>query len=315
MIVTDLKYFIRELESLLKHYRIANQNEYKQQREQYSIIKSMHSIEKGMSLNEIKIGFGERKVVALMNRLEKYSESGFDCNHESVQMAMCAIAEYIQWHKDKNVLNKDIEKQYEKLMKVFPHNEKSGGTRKCVKSEILDFDCNEFDKVLYSRRSIRNFSDEEVNSEIIMEAVKRANRCPSACNRQPTKVYIVKSMNARKYLADHLQGTGGFAEKCKCFLIVTGSVAAFNFTENNQWLINAGIFVGTLELTLHSSGIASCVINSPLVRSKNINEMRNLFKIPEDEEIVCFIGIGMYPDEFSVPFSKRLPINKIAKEI
>lgn len=29
MIVTDLKYFIRELESLLKHYRIANQNEYK----------------------------------------------------------------------------------------------------------------------------------------------------------------------------------------------------------------------------------------------------------------------------------------------
>lgn len=176
----------------------------------------MHSIKKGMSLNEIKIGFGERKVVALMNRLEKYSESGFDCNHESVQMAMCAIAEYIQWHKDKNVLNKDIEK----LMKVFPHNEKSGGTRKCVKSEILDFDCNEFDKVLYSRHSIRNFSDEEVNSEIIMEAVKRANRCPSACNRQPTKVYIVKSMNARKYLADLFRVQAVLQRNANAFLLL-----------------------------------------------------------------------------------------------
>lgn len=315
MTITDIKYFFREIESLLKHYKVNTSNVYRQQREQFRIIRFMHSIEKGLSLKEIKPGFGVSKVISLMNRLEDYAQCGFDCSHESVKMAVSAIGEYVQWHKERNILDSEVENRYKKLISVFSETDKSGGAEKFAKSDILNFDAKEFDKVLYSRHSLRNFSGEDVDVETLKEAVDKANRCPSACNRQPTKVYIVKNKKSVQYLSGHLEGTGGFADDCKNFLIVTGNSAAFEFVENNQWIVNAGIFAGTLQLTLHSQGIASCVINSPLVRSKKITQIRNYFSIPENEEIVCFMGVGMYPDEFSAPVSKRFTVDEITKEV
>ncbi|MGN1202537.1 MAG: nitroreductase family protein [Eubacterium sp.] len=313
MTITHLKHLIREIEGLIKHYKINENVCWQEQHEQYRIIKSMHGIEKGLSLNKVKVGFGAPKIISLMKRIEKYCQQGYDCSHEAVRMAMGAIDEYVEWHKEINELNSDIEKEYEILKSTIPNINNIGGTNNFYKADILNFNIDEFNKVLCTRHSIRNFSDEAVDIEKVKKAIDYANKCPSACNRQPTKIYIVNSSKGVKYLAENLQGIGGFADDCKMFLLVTGNVSAFDFVENNQWLVNAGIFVGTLELTLHSRGIASVVIQRPLVRSKKIDELRNWFDIPDNEEIVCIIGLGMYPDEFKVPASARLPLDKITQ--
>lgn len=314
MTVTQLKHFAREIEGIIKHYKINKNACWQEQHEQYRIIKSMHGIEKGLSLNKVKVGFGATKIISLMKRIENYSRQGYDCSHESVRMALGAIDEYVEWHKEKNELNSDVEKEYKILKSTVPDTPDKnsiGGTNSFYKADILNFNIDEFNKVLCSRHSIRNFSDEDVDIEEVKKAIDYANKCPSACNRQPTEIYIVNSSKGVKYLSENLQGIGGFSDDCKMFLLVTGNVSAFDFVENNQWLVNAGIFVGTLELTLHSRGIASVVVQRPLVRSRKINELRNFFTIPDNEEIVCILGLGMYPDEFKAPKSARLPLNKI----
>lgn len=226
-------------------------------------------------------------------------------------MAMGAMGKYIAFHKAKDALNGEVEAFYGKLNGLIPHIKSIGGYEKVYKQDILNFDCEEFNKVIITRHSIRNFSDEKVDIDLVKSAIELAQHCPSACNRQPTKIHIVGSEDGIKYLSKHLQGVGGFADDCKMFLIVTGCVSAFDFVENNQWLVNAGIFVGILELTLHSKGIASCVVQRPLVRSNRIDMLRNYFDIPDNEEIVCVIGMGMYMDEFCVPVSTRLTLDEI----
>lgn len=313
MTKNELKHLFRELENIFRHYSITKSRRWQEQQEQYKIIKSMHTIEKGLSLKNIKIGFGVPKVIDLLNRIEKYYNNGFDCSHESVQMAMGAIDAYAEFHTQHNALNEEIKAKYEKLNTLIKRTKNIGGADKYYKADILNFNAEEFNKVVLSRHSIRNFSEEKVDIDAVKAAIELAKHCPSACNRQPTKIHIVEKEEDIAYLSKRLQGAGGFADDCKMYLVVTGSVSAFGFMENNQWIVSAGIFVGTLELALHSKGIASCVIQRPLVWSKDAVAFREYLNLPDNEELVCMIGLGMYPEEFFAPSSARLPLNDIVK--
>lgn len=72
MTILEAKHFIREFESIFTHYQIHKSKAWLQQREQYRIIKAMHAVEKGLSLKNIKLGFGVPKILALMKRIENY---------------------------------------------------------------------------------------------------------------------------------------------------------------------------------------------------------------------------------------------------
>lgn len=182
------------------------------------------------------------------------------------------------------------------------------------RNHILDFNPEELTKIIETRHSIRDFSEEPIDTNCVKEAIIAANRCPSACNRQSTRVHIVSTVLGKKELENTLDGVGGFADKCSAYLLVTGNISAFEFAENNQWIVNAGIFVGYLVLTLHARGIASCVIQRPLVRNKKIKKTRELFGIKENEEVICILGIGRYPAEFRVPVSQRFSSDNLVVE-
>lgn len=311
MKVADLKYFIRELLTLKKRYEILKSGKWKEAKEQFKIIQSMHSIEKGLSLKEPRVGFGADKVLSLLGRIESYKNCGYDCSHASVQMALKALEEYIEWNRTKGVENDRIIEKFTALRNDVPTSGIEGGTNFFTRDEILDFDAKELTKVIKTRHSMRNFSDEAVDIEKVKQAIEEANLCPSACNRQPTHVHIITGEKELEYMRKNLQGTGGFSEKCSTFLLLTGNVSAFDFNANNHWLVSGGIFAGYLSLTLHARGIAACVIQRTLIRASKTNEMRKALSIPDNEEFICAFGLGMYPEEFRTPKSTRLPIEEL----
>lgn len=311
---TDWIYFVREVQGIIRHYKITKSPEFEEKRMRFFIIKGMHSLEKGLSLEKPRVGFGKKKVQDLLQKLEKYVDAGFDCNDIAIQMAIGALRQYLNWHIEKDALDPEIATGIEHIQRKIAVTYNVGGTVYLTRREIQDFNSDDVSKAIYTRHSVRHFSKEKVDNLSIMEAIKEAEQCPSACNRQPTRVHLFSSEEEKKYLSEHLEGVGGFAENCSAFIIITGSVSAFSFTENNQWLVNAGIFVGYLVLTLHTRGIGSCVIQRPLIRSTELNELRNHFNIPEDEEIVCAIGLGKYPDSFYAPVSARRPVDEIITE-
>ena len=52
-------------------------------------------------------------------------------------------------------------------------------------------------ETILSRKSVRDFSDKEINEEIIDQLMKCAMAAPSAINRQPWEFYVVKSEEAK----------------------------------------------------------------------------------------------------------------------
>lgn len=314
MKLSEAKYTLRRIATIKKNYENSRKKEYDEKRQQFKIIKAMHTIEKGLSLKDVRVGFGVTKALFLMEKIEKYVDDGFDCEHCSIQMAMGAIKKYVEWNGERNALDSNVKAIYERLLSKIVIKEFVGGTLHFSKDQVLDFNAEEFEKLVVSRHSMRHFGEEPVDIENVKQAIKLAQHCPSACNRQPTKVHIISSEKDKGFLTTQLEGVGGFANSCSAFLIITGDVTAFDFNESNQWIVNAGIFTGYLSLTLHSKGIASCVIQRPLVRSKKLIAMREYLRIPDNEEVICAMGIGVYPDEFNVPASTRLPTNEIITE-
>ncbi len=314
MNIHELKFFIREIFALKKHHAIIHDKKHKEEFEQFRIIKSMHSIEKGLSLKAPRTGFGKAKVEELLKRIEEYYNAGFDVSHCSVQMALNATAEYLRWNREKGAPLTGLEEKFAAVGAKIPQVITSGGAVEYEKGTLLDFDATEFEKVVNSRHSVRCFGEEKVDVEKVKEAIFAANRCPSACNRQMTRVHIVSSDDGKRFLSERSQGVGGFAEDCDMFLLITSNISAFDFMENNQWIVSAGIFMGYLTLELHARKIASCVVQRNLIRTQKINEIRDYFKLPNNEEIICSMGIGSYPDKFKVPQSVRLPLEELIQE-
>lgn len=63
----------------------------------------------------------------------------------------------------------------------------------------------EFEKVVRSRHSVRDFSSKEIPNETLTKIVEVAQRTPSWTNSQPWKVYIAKGKALEKIKKSHLQ--------------------------------------------------------------------------------------------------------------
>lgn len=75
-------------------------------------------------------------------------------------------------------------------------------------------------QVLKSRRSIRIFSDAEVEREILDNVIKAAKWAPSACNRQGLRFLFVMDDTLKKTVSRTIPGARPFAHNAPVILIV-----------------------------------------------------------------------------------------------
>lgn len=65
----------------------------------------------------------------------------------------------------------------------------------------------EFKEVLNQRKSVRQFTDEQISKQKLEEIVKLAQKTPTWVNSQPYKVYIATGNTLKEIKAHHLQAT------------------------------------------------------------------------------------------------------------
>ena len=282
------------------------------------MVRNVHSIEKGMCLQQPRLLYGMKKIGFLMQITDEYLNAGYDKNRDELKMVCGALNSYVNFHKERGCENADLEN-----IRAF--------AGKLCKAIAAETDCTEYggyikieraanekpstlDALLENRHSIRDFSDTPVEETLIRQAVQKANRCPSACNRQTTSVYILDKDKLAQ-MKQWLSGIGGFAENVDKFLLITGRTSAFNGGEVYQHIVNAGIFAGTLTLCLSELGIGSCVVQRPLLSSPTWRKFAKANNIPGDEEIVCMMAIGIPKEKCMVPVSHRLQEAKIVRKL
>lgn len=301
-----LLYFAKCILGAYKYLINQRYGEVKYDIEAAELLRNTHSIEKGLSIANPRLGFGHEKQQQMMNQIILLEKSSSLIHNDICKMALGALEEYINFHT--NVGYKD---DFIKLLSKFliehhdsQHTQKWGGTQILNRQE-LSFNIAEIEHFFMTRHSIRDFSEEPVNEDILRKALELAQQSPSACNRQAVRIYVLGD-EQRKVLLKQLNGIGGFAESVSRYVLITAKTSFYRLNEENQYIVSASMYAAYCSLTLHLYGMGACIIQREVNWNKNWENLKRLCKIAKDEQAICLLAIGNLKKNCRVPVSHRI---------
>lgn len=267
------------------------------------ITMSYHGIEKGLALREPRTAFGAQAIELLLSRLDRYLDHAGP--GPVVSAALNALDEYWAFNVDRGhedpALRRRLDGLHERADRQANHG--LGGTKAVTKAQIHQAGKMDLTSFFASRSSIRNFSAEPVDESLVRDAVRMAQKTPSVCNRQSSRVWMLTSEQRRQDALRVQGGSRGFAEQVDKVLVVTSDLTHFQSAgERNQSWVDGGMFAMSLVYALHSLGLGTCCLNW----SKKLEvdeELRRHIPIPEQEVVIMMIAVGHLPAELNVPQS------------
>lgn len=270
-----------------------------------------HIVEKGLTMPVPRPGFGKPVVINLINTVLKYRKLGLPLNEMEFTQSVSVLKEYREFHEEIN-FKLDIEVA-EKLHLLDSLFQTIVGLKQLKLSRDVYFSAanKPFDQFCRSRYSVRNFTSQEIPFQVLYECIELAQKSPSFCNRQPNRVYIVKSPEKKKQVLEIQNGNRGFGHLAETLLVISSVISTTkDIHERNENHLNGGLFSMTLLNALHFNRIGACSLNWSVANEKDL-KMRKILSVPENEVILMIIACGYVPETFSVASSPR----KTAKEI
>jgi nitroreductase len=271
-----------------------------------------HSLEHGMALSHPRHGFGQEKAASLTAKLEAYLEDfGPDASTDWVQNVLTA---YLEHHTRDGI---DIAWLVNHLAALPSYdaergvNAQAGGVEHVTKQDIEEATNFDFDRFMQMRHSVRQYSGTPVSERAIRRAVANAQCAPSVCNRQTCRVYALTEKEAIRQALTYQSGNAGFGHEIGALFVITANVQHLNLIgERYQGWIDGGIFAMALLLSLHAQGLGTCCLNWS-VDKKRDRELREHLQIPEEELIITMMAAGHLKDDFTVPVSRRKPLDSV----
>lgn len=196
--------------------------------------------------------------------MDKYIELEYDKNDHRFQQAISVIKSYIDFHDNSNTNIDWVENIYKEYSRyLHTSNCNDGGFNTATKSSLPEFGAINFKELSENRHSIRDFGEENINKNDIIEVVNMATKTPSVCNRQGYKVYHIPDNSLLKQVLKIQDGLRGNGENLKDILLVKSSreymIAA---NERNQTYIDGGMFLMTLIYALTFKNLATYTLNA-----------------------------------------------------
>ncbi len=273
-----------------------------------------HSLEKGMGLKNTRMGYGKNKADTLLNFLFDYMNKGYDCKSYAFQEAIAVLQKYFSMQDSWGENIQKLKEKYNKLIEKLDlsciqyRNNFNAGYNIFHAANLNNVSKYNFKEFLSLRHSIRNYKDEIVSEEVMKKAVELANMGPSACNRQPAKVYCTRTKEEANYIDSIITGTTGFKKCIPNFAIITEDRAYFTGPEQFQWYINGGIYAAYFSLALHSLGIGHCIMQW-FAFYKTQKKLKDFFSIGKTEAIIAVVGYGYCADEVKCIEAQRKSVS------
>ena len=267
----------------------------------------VHQIEKALAVGKTKY-LEFVKYPYILDRLEELLRLGVSPDSftvkESVAVMRSALAQVSGHDEDRKALEDFI--AWNDVALDF-----KGGADRIPKAEIFAHNDFDFGAFVRSRHSIRRFKDKIISREVIHDIVRDALYCPSACNRQPFKVYFSENPDTVKRIMKSIVD-GFVAPYVHDALIVTCDRSLLLPHElNDQEYVNGGIFLGYLVMSIHAHGLGACLFQFLQVNSKQ-QSIREEFGMSPSEVISAFVGIGEPENEVLCACAQRKSVEEVA---
>ncbi|QCY11379.1 nitroreductase family protein [Pseudomonas sp. MPC6] len=276
------------------------------------ILKEYHRLEKGLSLSEPKLNFGESVIKNLYHLVNAHiAKHG---GSPIIAQALNTLDAYHDFHQKQNsscIVNKEENSRLRNLISSGKRYDTGGGTLTISKNSILEESSKSFASLVKSRHSVRQFENTQVCETQIAKAVEISLKTPSVCNRQSTKIYSFSKKEDKEKILSLQNGNKGFGHQASHVLIVTSNLNCFEgAAERNQCYVDGGLMAMTLCYSLHSIGLATCFLNWSATKARD-KALHISAKIPDNEVIITLMAVGSMPDDLIVAESPRRSIDEV----
>ena len=309
-LLSGISYYYNDMVYFRKQSNLGAKNN-SEERMRASLTASYHIIEKGLSMPNRRLGFGQERLILLIKECERYYKLYGE--HMQLEYAISIVKEYDELHKRENYkLENNIQRMIDGLLSCFPQV-KSATQLSFTKKEYFAQIKAPFDTFSASRHSMRPFGG-HVAIGTIEKAVELAKNAPSACNKQPVRIHLITDKEKIAQVLEMQQGTRGFGQDIDKVLIITTQFSGCTrYSERYMPFMDAGIFTMNLLYALHFYEVGAI----PLVwlnSKKRDSILRALVGIPEFEMPAIILGIGDVSDEIVCALSPRLDTQELLTE-
>lgn len=177
----------------------------------------------------------------------------------------------------------------------------------------------EFQKVIDSRQSVRNFNGKQVSEDLLREMVVAAQAAPSWKNTQTSRYYLISSPEAVASFRDKVlpEFNQNSTSGATAYVVTTykKNIAGFN-KATGEADNEVGNGWGAYDLGLHDMLLCAKAtdlgLDTLIMGLRDSSVVADICGIPEDEQVMSIIGVG-YRAENVTAKPPRKDIDAIAK--
>ena len=151
----------------------------------------------------------------------------------------------------------------------------------------------EIREAIYNRRSVRKFTQKEVDDSKIKKLLEDAMAAPSACNKKPWEFYVIKN----KELQNEIKKKIMFCNYNSPLLIVVcgNKNNALTKEDNDYWIQDASAAIENILLSALSFDLGTCWCGLyPMI--KRSDRVKNILNLKDNIIPLGVIHIG-YPEK------------------
>ena len=265
----------------------------------FKIRRTYHSVEKGLSV----YGIGHKTKSNAMNELEKLL--AVQTSREQLTFSSQVASNVLLEARSKNGPKLIDQQTY--FLRIGDGNSEEVGGAIGLDKEILDAGMLERpEEFFFSRVSVRSFSSDSLEDDLVTRALRLASKTPSVCNRQAWHVYHITCPSQIRKCLSLQNGNSGFTDDIRNLLLITCNLKAFSHPgERYQQWIDGGMFAMSLIYALHSLGVSSCCLNwskGPIADLK----LRRACSIRSEDTVIMMLAVGYANESITACASPRV---------
>ena len=157
-----------------------------------------------------------------------------------------------------------------------------------------------FNKIALERYSVRGFTDQAVEEEKLLKILEAAQYAPSATNRQPYKIYVIKTEDNKENLRK-IYNKDWFvnAPLVICVCCIPAEAWVRSSDQENYSQVDAAIVMDHIILAATDLSLGTCWIAAfdPV-------EAKNFLGLPDNQVPLLLTPLG-YPNKEPVPKKRK----------
>jgi nitroreductase len=161
---------------------------------------------------------------------------------------------------------------------------------------------------IYTRRSVREFVDQPVEREQLLEIIKAGTWAPSGLNNQPWRFVIVQEEDVKKELGRQTK-YGFVVERAPaCIAVFVDRTVMYDDVKDHQAM---GACIQNMLLAAHAMGLGAVWLGEIL---KNAGAVRTLLELSKEMELMAVVALG-YPKAQKHSSSRKAVSEVLLKEL